>query len=81
MQIEHDVFDAMAERGLHYGYTEMSSETPQVARGMWDFAADYVNTHFGDMETARAARNEVHSRSRVRFGAMGRLGIQLSSSG
>ena len=49
----------MAERGLHYAYTQLSSEAPAVTKGMWEFAQDYTYTHFGAEETARAERNQV----------------------
>ena len=58
-QVEYDLFEVMAERGLHYGYTEMSSESPAVSKGMWSFVQDYVHTHFIGDEQARLERNEV----------------------
>ncbi len=52
----------MAERGLHYGYTQLSSENPRVAEGLWEFTQDYVYTHFFEEEQARAKRNGVRMR-------------------
>ena len=35
----------MREKGLHYGYRQMSTESPAVSKGLWPFVEDYVNTH------------------------------------
>ena len=52
----------MAERGLHYGYTQLSMEAPKMTAGLWEFAQDYVYTHFFEEEQARAERNQVRMR-------------------
>ena len=63
-QVEYDIFEAMASRGLHYGYTQLSSENPKMADGMWEFAQDYAHTHLMEEEQARAERNQVRMRGR-----------------
>ena len=65
MQIDYDLFETMAERGLHYGYTELSTESPVVTKYMWNFAQDYVNTHLMEEEQERARRNQVRLFKRV----------------
>ena len=63
VQIDVDLFETMADRGLHYGYAITEGEVPAVAVGMWRFANDYVNTHFKKPDKERAKRNHVRAAS------------------
>ncbi len=45
MQIDYDFFEVMRERGLHYGYWDMTSENPAMSKGLWQFVGDYASTH------------------------------------
>ena len=46
VQMEFDIFEHMAARGLHYAYATINVDYPSKTLGLWDFAADYVETHF-----------------------------------
>ena len=49
-QVDFDIFERMASRGLHYTYAMMNVDYPSKTLGLWDFAADYVETHFNTAE-------------------------------
>ena len=56
-QVGFDIFGRMAARGLHYAYAVMNRDYPSKTLGLWDFAADYVETHFDRQQRARLDAN------------------------
>ncbi len=56
-QVDFDIFQHMATRGLHYAYAMMNVDYPSKTIGLWEFAADYVETHFNAQQRQRLDAN------------------------
>ena len=57
LQVGYDIFEHMAAKDLHYGYSVMQVDYPSKTLGLWDFAADYVQTHFDAQQIALLEAN------------------------
>ena len=56
-QVHFDIFEHMASRGLHYAFATINVDYPSKTLGLWDFAADYAETHFNTEQRARLDAN------------------------